>query len=603
MKRKNIHLFQPQYSVKIGENNQFWLPYSAACLWAYAQQFDDVTQNWHLAGLHYKRQPIDEVLAELNQPQLCAFSIYVWNEQYCLKLAEQIKNKWPDCKIIFGGPQTGVLHFEHEFVDCIVNNEGEQAFVDILRQVSDNQTLEKMVKGPRMKDLSYPSPYTLGLFDDIIKNKVDNEKFEATIETNRGCPYACSYCDWGTLTASKLFKFDISKIEQEIDWIVKNNCITTVFIADANFGIFKERDLQIAEMIGQKFENSTIEYVGTNFPKNSGEHVFKILKALGRAARGVTLSTQTLNPNTLKVIKRDNMEVNDLKYMLGLANKYKLPAYTDLILGMPLETRESWERGISELLELGQHDFISVAILQILVNTEMNRNQMFTYKIKTMRMHNHQSYTGTDNSDILEFGDIVTSTSTMTTEDMVQSYMFSWIIQNFHNQGYSQIVSKFCRYVRDVPYIEFYRHLRLLLQNQTSGPALEYQSVENEVRQLLTQGKLNTDIGLEFWYTKSFKILHGVKDQCTDLALQCAEKFGTVSPGVAKLQKLFLFDIKQLATQTIECNYDITTWEHNTCKYAITSNIDPSTLNDMSFHVLRKANSLKNKIEKIKIEE
>jgi putative methyltransferase len=599
MNKKNVHLFQPQYSVKIGNKNQFWLPYSVSCVWAYAQQFEDINQSWRLAGLHYKRRPLHEVINDLHDPHFCAFSTYVWNEQYCLQLAEKIKQNWPDCIIVFGGPQTGIRHTDYNFIDVIVNNEGEQAFTDILRNIADNRLLEKFVKGPRIKNLTYPSPYVLGLFDDIIKNRLPNEQFDATLETNRGCPYACTYCDWGTLTASKLYNFDLEKIEQELDWIAQNRCVTTMFIADANFGIFKERDFKIAELINQKFQNSAIEYVSLNFPKNSGEHVFKILKTLGKLARGVTLSAQTLNTDTLKVIKRNNMEINDLEHMLSLSNKYKLPTYTDLILGLPLETRESWEHGLGQLLEMGQHNFINIAILQILENTEINRSQMFTYKIKTLKIYNHQSYTGTDDSDIVEFGEIVTSTSTMSTQDMIESYMFSWIIQNFHCQGYSQLISKFCRNVLNVSYTQFYNHLKTLLQTQTSSPALEYQSVEKEITQLLTQGRLNNNMGLEFWYTKSFELLHKVKNQCVDISLQCANNFGSIPSSIQNLQQAFLFDSNQPVNQMIECEYDIDLWTPAKTQYTIKSNIDLSQINDMSFHVLRKSDCLKNSIEKV----
>jgi len=599
MSQRAIHLFQPQYSVKFGNKYQFWLPYSVSCLWAYAQQFDDVVQNWRLVKLHYKRQPLAEVLQELKAPNLCAFSIYVWNEQYCLELAKCIKQAWPNCVIVFGGPQTGIRHTEYDYIDVIVNNEGEQAFVDILRKIASGQPLEKLVKGPRIKDLDYPSPYVLGLFDDIVKNRDSHEYFDATLETNRGCPYACTYCDWGTLTASKLYNFDLSRIEQELDWLVQNNCVTTVFIADGNFGILKERDLQIAEMMNRKFANSAVEYVAINFPKNSGEHVFKILKAFGKLARGLTLATQTLNPDTLKVIKRDNMEINDLERMLSLSNKYKLPTYTDLILGLPLETRQSWEQGLCQLLESGQHDFINISLLQILENTEINRTQMFLYKIKTRRMYNHQSYTGADNSGIVEFGDIVVSTSTMTTEDMVQSYLFCWLIQNFHCQGYSQLISRFCRNVLNISYFEFYSRLKYLLQTSNTAPAQEYQAVEKEIVQLLTQGHLNNNMGLEFWYTKSFEILHGVKDQCVELALDCAEYFGQIPDSIKLLQQMFLFDSNQEINRQVKSEYDIETWNKIDREYLIKSNIDLSKFNDMGFHVLRKSDCLRNRIERI----
>jgi hypothetical protein len=151
----------------------------------------------------------------------------------------------------------------------------------------------------------------------------------------------------------------------------------------------------------------------------------------------------------------------------------------------------------------------------------------------------------------------------------------------------------------NVSYTQFYNHLKTLLQTQTNAPALEYQSVEKEITQLLTQGRLNNNMGLEFWYTKSFELLHKVKNQCVDISLQCANNFGSIPLSVQNLQPAFLFDGNQPVNRLIKCEYDIDTWELVNSQYAIKSTMDLSQFNDMSFHVLRKSDCLKNTIEKI----
>lgn len=46
----------------------------------------------------------------------------------------------------------------------------------------------------------FPSPYLTGEFDEIDPARWRS----ATIETNRGCPYGCTYCDWGSATLSRI---------------------------------------------------------------------------------------------------------------------------------------------------------------------------------------------------------------------------------------------------------------------------------------------------------------------------------------------------------------------------------------------------------------
>ena len=113
--KKNIYLFQPQYSVDIREEPNYWLPYASGCIWSYAQQFDFVKENFVLGELFFARRDPAEVLDKLIDPVLCGFSCYVWNEKYCIEVARQIKEKFPNCKIVFGGPNTSARMLKYNF--------------------------------------------------------------------------------------------------------------------------------------------------------------------------------------------------------------------------------------------------------------------------------------------------------------------------------------------------------------------------------------------------------------------------------------------------------------------------------------------------------
>ena len=67
-------------------------------------------------------------------------------------------------------------------------------------------------------------------------------RWNVTLETNRGCPYACTFCDWGSLTYNKVKKFCLNRVYDELEWVGKNGC-DFISLADANFGMFPERDM------------------------------------------------------------------------------------------------------------------------------------------------------------------------------------------------------------------------------------------------------------------------------------------------------------------------------------------------------------------------
>ena len=91
--KNNIYLFQPQFAVEIREENNYWLPYSVGCLWSYCQQFEDITSNFDMKDFIFKREDPQAVLDRLDNPKICGFSLYVWNERYCEEMAKMVKAK------------------------------------------------------------------------------------------------------------------------------------------------------------------------------------------------------------------------------------------------------------------------------------------------------------------------------------------------------------------------------------------------------------------------------------------------------------------------------------------------------------------------------
>lgn len=595
---KSVYFFQPQYATQIDSTPHYWLPYSAACVWAYCQQFDDIKLTWQLGGLVYTRDPIDQVIESLNDPALCAFSCYVWNERYNLALAQQIKQRWPSCHIVFGGPQTGGNHIQHEFIDSIVFGEGEESFLEILRCINQNSTPEQFYTKKRLENLDVPSPYLLGLFDEIISRAGPNCFFQAILETNRGCPYACTYCDWGGLTYSKVKKFELDKVEQELIWF-KNNPVSVVFIADANFGIFKQRDLKIAQMVRQHLEHSSVDYINLNYTKNSNETVFQIAKEFGNITKSITLSMQTMNPATLKAIKRDNMKSNDLKKMLELSQQYDIPTFTDMILGLPEETLESWRNGFCELLEMGQHNHADIYITNVLENTELNQLQKLQYGIKTVLAENYQPFGINDSSGVKEYMELVNETRTMPRADMIDAFMYHWMMQNFHFAGYSQLLAKYCRYALGTSYRTFYDTMMKTIQQDDGPIGQEYRTIRSMVTQLLETGYLGQDIEIHVFYSKSYYYFYQHIQHAIDLAISVAQLFGNVDQSVVNLQKRFMLNDVWKPNCEIVCNYNIDTWDKIETKYLVSSRIPGFVPSLQKFQFARRSGALKNLIKPI----
>lgn len=596
--KKNLYLWQPQYAVEFRNEDTFWIPYSAGCLWSYASQFDDIVQTWNLTGLIFRREPPEQVLARLDDPKFCGFSCYVWNEKYCLALAEMVKQKWPECCVVFGGPQASSAMLKFDFIDSIILAEGEEIFVEILRCLNHGRPLQKFYTKRRLEQLDIPSPYLLGVFDEIIAQN-PQALWSTVIETNRGCPFACTFCDWGGITYSKIKKFPLDKVREELEWCSRNPVSYIVF-ADANFGIFKDRDLEIAKMIRTVADQSRIESVNLQYAKNSTEIVFDIAKTLGDLSRGITVSVQSMNESTLEAIKRANLDINDMRRMMQLSAEHGVKTYTEVILGLPLETLDTWKQGLTDLLEAGQHTSLDIWFAQLLENSELSTpDSRRKYGIRTMRAQDYMPlYNKHDYREIEEEIEIVCSTNTMTTEDLVEAYLYAWMIIHLHIMGYSQLYARYARHRFDISYRQFYQHVwqKIWCDDVISSHLRDLQTIVDQylrTGRLLKQSVVGSGHNL---HAISYGWLYQNKQEVFR-ALRCiAQDFMDLPAGLICLQENFLLDPKVAYPVETQLDFDILSWQDRTKKYQIWPMMSFDTEFDFDFYRYRRQGMIKNKI-------
>ena len=598
--KKNLYLFQPQYTVDYRTEKNYWIPYSIGCVWNYSSQFTDIQDNIDCKDIFFKRDTHNSVLATMESPDICAFSCYQWNKNYNLQLAKKIKQQWPNCIVVFGGPEVEVTFLNNPYIDTIILGEGEQPFLDLLRTIISNGKILNIYKKQRLENLDIPSPYTSGIFDKIIKNN-PGIGWATTLETNRGCPFSCTFCDWGSLTYSKIKKFNLTRVAEDLEWI-SNNPISYIFCADANFGIFKERDLEIAKMIrdtGKK--NKNLESFNATFNKNNNEWSFEILKILEGLNRGFTVSVQSMNPDTLKAIKRDNLGINDLKKIFNLCQQNHINSYTELILGLPLETKETFINGLCELLEIGQHNHIEIWFTDLLVNSDLaTPMSQFNYKIKTITTGNYLTL-NTEEDLYKEDTQLVCQTSTMSTSAMIDSFMYGWIIVNLHLQGYTQLTSRFYNKKYNIKFRTFYNMLIDLLKEDTIlGPI--YNEVKNNIESLLYKGTLPKNLSGHNLIFCNGQLIYKHKNQVFSLLDQTVRQLvypSQYQPEVAQLQSLVIFDQATSYPVTVNSvNLLLDTIEATNCAYVINSKVSNEDLQnfDNFYYTLRRKGALKNLI-------
>ena len=477
--KKKVSFVNVNFQQGPKEFNAHYLPYSVGILWGYAVQFPEISDNYFLGEMIWKRDNIDTVVDRLKDSDVVGFSCYVWNKNYSYTLARELKKLKPEIKIVFGGPEPAIednqFFKDQPFIDVVVKQEGEISFKRLLENfitggnLRDVQGLLINVDGHavdtgkphRIDNLDdIPSPYLAGYFDQIMQANPDVE-WNTTLETNRGCPYACTFCDWGSLTYNKVKKFGLERVFEELDWVGRNKC-GFINIADANFGIFPERDKAIAEkLVEVQGKYGYPKSYTISWAKNQRREVIDIVKTLissGYSKLGLNLSVQSLNDGTLEAIKRKNLAINEIGEVFKLCEENQIPLYTELILGMPGETLETWKDNFWRLFKAGNHTGVTVYQAQLLENAEMNLTQREEYGLEAITVHDYLD--GMNNFDELKEGiQVVVATKDMPRDVMLEAVLFSWFLNTFHINGITTFLSRFMYEKYRIEYEDFYEQL------------------------------------------------------------------------------------------------------------------------------------------------
>ena len=444
-----------------GYTGTYYLPYSVAMLEAYARKNLSRPDGYRFLNHAYKREPVPDIVEKLLSADIAGFSLYVWNAQLTLRIACELKRRRPEILIIFGGPQVpdeaeSFLR-ENPFVDIASHGEGERTFCSLLEHAGHWNGIPsisylkdgKFVRNPRAPRTDnlneLPSPYLDGIFDRIMLAN-PNDKWNATWETNRGCPFSCTFCDWGSAVNAKVKKWDEGRLFQEIEWFAERR-VEFVFGADANFGIF-ERDIEIAAYLAKtKVRTGYPQAFSVSSTKNATERSFKAQKILSDVGlnTGVTVSVQSMDKGTLAAIKRDNIQLDGPRGFKELQRRFTLAGIqtsTDFILGLPGETYESFIRGADEIIANGQHNRILFFNLTILPNAEMGdpehqkRYGMETVKSRIITIHGNLN---NKEDEVAELQELVIATNTMPREDWVRVRALSWMAALLHFDKLLQI--------------------------------------------------------------------------------------------------------------------------------------------------------------------
>jgi hypothetical protein len=310
--------------------------------------------------------------------------------------------------------------------------------------------------------------------------------------------------------------------------------------------------------------------------KKSDDRVFEIASLLNNHGmnKGATLSFQSMDSDTLAVIKRDNIKIEEFDSLMGRYEQEGISTYTELIMGLPGETYESSKRGIDTLFDV-RADSVNLYVhaCVALPNSEMS-DRLYTllHGIKTVRMPILLAHSTPEPDGIEEYNDVIVETKTMPHQEWLRTYMFYWAIQGLHCLGPLKKVSMFFHKAVGLTYSDFYeRVVEYFIAIPESLIGKEILAKKEVLKAAVKGGRLDIvdqTFGNVYWPLEEASFLHFVtnKEQfyleirqfVGDLMSKCSAQFPSkVLDDVVAYQSFILKD-PSAGEESLVLSYNVT---------------------------------------------
>lgn len=309
-------------------------------------------------------------------PDVVAFSCYIWNIAETVVLARRVKQVMKDTLIIFGGPEVSyddvTLMKLHTFIDYIVRGEGEVSFSELMEYIIEgtgdvedipgitHRTTEGVAQNrPRelLQDLSIiPFPYTL---DKDMHNKI------VYYEASRGCPFRCSYCLSSTIKGVRFFP--VERVKNDLLRLIELGVKQVKFV-DRTFNCDKNFSREIFSFLIRRGGS-------TNFHFEIYAHLLDddLIELLAGAAPGLfqfEVGVQTTNPIVLKEINRIPEQGKLFENVRKVSKSLNIHQHLDLIAGLPWEDMASFEKSFNDVYAM-EPDMLQLGFLKLLKGSEI----------------------------------------------------------------------------------------------------------------------------------------------------------------------------------------------------------------------------------------
>lgn len=277
--------------------------------------------------MNYSGQKYSDAIDTLPEADLYGISVTSLELMAASVFANGIKLKYPNSKVILGGPGTATPELVNwKWIDSIVQGEGELIVHKICKDLYEGK-LEKLYVGETIPDLDkFPFP---------ARHLIGDEFSTLSVITSRGCPFSCSFCASPKLANNKMRYRSISNVVEEL----KRYKASSLVIHDDMFTANKQRMVSLCEQIGK---------LGISFRMNIRSKPLDIdmLQAAKDAGcTEVAIGVESFDEKVLITLKK-KATVADNIHALWMLDKVGIDTRLLLMIRTPGQTRQTMAKNM-----------------------------------------------------------------------------------------------------------------------------------------------------------------------------------------------------------------------------------------------------------------
>ena len=339
--------------------------------------------------------------------------------------------------------------------DFFVIQEGEVSFAILIENILDGSPLQTL-KGiphpgvyslhpkdsslvfapppPRLTDLDViPSPYLSGMLDKFLDGT-----YMPFLESQRGCPYSCTFCHEGAEWRNRVNGFSLERIKAELEYITLRMVSfrdIPLGLADSNFGMF-QRDEEIADYISnlEKEYGWPISFI-FDTGKAQLERLLRVATKMNKRI-SMSISPQSLNQDTLKAIKRKNLGNDNVEAVYAAMDDVGITTNAGIIVPLPEETKETFFEGLRKLSNSNVEQPLPYTAMMLKGTELASKETRRRYGLKTKYRLVPREFGEYFDKKVFEIEELCVETNTMSYEDYIECRGFVFIFTTYSHKQF-----------------------------------------------------------------------------------------------------------------------------------------------------------------------